>query len=57
MLKHQSRLTSKIKINSKDSITTTTIERRETTKIEKKRINYSFYWENGKTFHWVVKPR
>ena len=36
MLKHQSRPTSKIKINSKDSITTTTVENRETTTIEKK---------------------
>ena len=36
MLKHQSRLTSKIKINSKDSVTTTTMENRETTTIEKK---------------------
>ena len=53
MLKHQSRPTSKIKINSKDSITTTTMENRETTTIEKKRINYSYYWEKGKTFHWV----
>ena len=37
MLKHQSRPTSKIKINSKDSITTTTMENRETTTIEKKK--------------------
>ena len=37
MLKHQSRPTSKIKINSKDSVTTTTMENRETTTIEKKR--------------------
>ena len=37
MLKHQSRPTSKIKINSKDSITTTTMENRETTRIEKKK--------------------
>ena len=36
MIKHQSRPTSKIKINSKDSITTTTVENRETTTIEKK---------------------
>ena len=58
MLKHQSRPTSILKINSKDSITTTTMENRETTTIEKKkRINYSYYWENGKAFHGVVKQR
>ena len=37
MLKHQSRPTSILKINSKDSITTTTMENRETTTIEKKK--------------------
>ena len=36
MLKHQSRPTSKIKINSKDSITTTTMENRQTTTTEKR---------------------
>ena len=36
MLKHQSRPTSKIKINSKDSITTSIMENRETSTIEKK---------------------
>ena len=35
MIKHQSRPTSKIKINSKPSITTTTMDNRETTNIEK----------------------
>ena len=44
MIKHQSRPTSKIKINSKASITTTTMDNRQTPTIimEKKRINYSY---------------
>ena len=65
MLKHQSRPTSK-KINSKDSITTTTMENRETTTIEKKKKNQLQLLlgkrksvslggkTKGKVFHWVV---
>ena len=37
MIKHQSRPTSKIEINSKASITTTTMDNRETTTMRKNR--------------------
>ena len=52
MIKHQSRPTSKIKINSKASITTTTMDNRETPTIimEKKENQLQLYWKTEKRF-------
>ena len=37
-----------------DEVDNGQFNRETTTMGKKKRINYSYYWEKGKTFHWVV---